>query len=101
MLPQKHEKRSDTDILSRLGYFLISSTKHSRTHLIHVLERIGILVPIVDEVIISLAHNEIKVLIFFARDNTVMMSLLSIIYERAPAISMYRLKQSETRPIEP
>ena len=60
-----------------------------------VLERVRHFSPLVDQVFVPLAHDEVRVLVRLARDEDVVRDALLVVRQRAPAVAVERLEQGE------
>ena len=63
-------------------------TKNAHTHLEHVLERIGRLLPSSYEMLMPFPHEKIEILILFSRYDTIMIDAFLVTRHGAPSVSM-------------
>ena len=70
------------------------------TYLEDMFKRIGNLLPLIDDVLVPLAHDKVKVLILLSRDYAVMVHPLLIVRQRTPAIAMQCIQEREACPID-
>ena len=61
-----------------------------------MLERVRHFLPVVDQVLVPLAHDEVQVLVCLAGYEDVVRDALLVVRERAPAVAVQRLEQGET-----
>ena len=68
-------------------------------HLKNMLQWIRHLFPSIDQVLVTLPHDEIQILICFSRYQTVMDNPFFVVGHCSPSVSMQSFKQSQTCPI--
>ena len=70
-----------------------------RADLKDVLERVRHFAPFVDEVFVSLAHDEVQVLVCLAGHEHVVQDAFLVLRERSPAVAVQSVEQRETRAV--
>ena len=65
-----------------------------------MLERVSHFSPVVDEVFVPFAHDEVQVLVCLAGDEDIVRDAFLVVRERAPAVAVQRLEQREARPVQ-
>ena len=63
-------------------------------------ERVCHFSPVVDEVLVPLAHDEVEVLVCLAGYEDIVCDALLVLRERPPAVAVQRLEQREAGPVQ-
>jgi len=71
------------------------------THLKHMLERIGGLLPSAYKVLMPFSHEEIEVLILFPWYDAIVVDTFLVASHRAPSVSVESFQQRQTCAINP
>lgn len=77
----------------------VEQVKRGKADLKDVLERVSYFLPFVDKVFMSLAHDEVQVLVCLAGHEDIMQDAFLVLRECSPAIAVQSVEQRETRSV--